>query len=110
MFESLHPVTISPRAVEEILKIIKTKNIPAGYGLRIGIKGGGCGGVSMLIGFDKKKDNDLSYEIGEIPVYVDKKHTMYVIGKEVDFYEGEDTRGFMFIDPRKDPSLTKSDE
>ena len=110
MFESLHPVTISARAAEEIRKIIKTKNIPAGYGLRVGIKGGGCGGVSMLIGFDKKKDTDLSYEIGEIPVYVDKKHTMYVIGKEVDFYEGEDTRGFMFVDPRKGPSQTKSDE
>ena len=110
MFESLHPVTISPHAVEQILNKIKKKNIPAGYGLRVGIKGGGCGGVSMLIGFDKKKDTDLSYEIGEIPVYVDKKHTMYVIGKEVDFYEGEDTRGFMFVDPRSDPSLTKSDE
>ena len=68
----------------------------------LGLKGGGCGGVSMLIGFDKKKDTDLSYAIGDIPVYVDKKHTMYVIGKEVDFYEGEDTRGFMFVDP-KDP-------
>jgi iron-sulfur cluster assembly protein len=100
MFESLNPVTISPRAVEEILKIIKTKNIPQGYGLRIGVKGGGCGGVSMIIGFDKKKDTDLSYEIGNIEVYVDKKHTMYVIGKEVDYYEGEDTRGFMFVDPK----------
>ena len=110
MFESLRPVTISTRAAEEILKIIKTKNIPAGYGLRVGIKGGGCGGVSMLIGFDKKKDTDLSYEIGEIPVYVDKKHTMYVIGKEVDFYESEETRGFMFVDHKADPTLIKSDE
>ena len=110
MFESLHPVTISTRAAEEILKIIKTKNIPAGYGLRVGIKGGGCSGISMLIGFDKKKDTDLSYEIGEIPVYIDKKHTMYVIGKEVDFYESEETRGFMFVDPKADPTLIKSDE
>ena len=100
MFESLNPVTISPRAVEEILKIIKTKNIPEGYGLRIGVKGGGCGGVSMIIGFDKKKNTDLIYAIGDIEVYVDKKHTMYVIGKEVDYYEGEDTRGFMFVDPK----------
>lgn len=99
MFESLHPVTISPRAAEEILKIIKTKNIPQGYGLRVGVKGGGCGGVSMMIGFDKKRDTDVSYWVGDIAVYIDKKHTMYVIGKEVDFYEDDDKRGFMFVDP-----------
>lgn len=100
MFDSLHPVTISSRAIEEIRKIMETKNIPAGYGLRVGVKGGGCGGVSLLIGFDKMKVTDLTYSIGDIPVYVDKKHTMYIIGKEVDFYEGEDARGFMFIDPQ----------
>lgn len=110
MFESVHPVTISPRAAEEILKIIKTKNIPPEYGLRVGVKGGGCGGVSMLIGFDKKKDTDLSYVIGDIPVYVDKKHTMYVIGKEVDFYDGEDTRGFMFVDPKAGAASIKVKE
>ncbi|SKC78180.1 HesB/IscA family protein [Ohtaekwangia koreensis] len=100
MFDNIQPVTISTRAAEEILKIMQTKNIPAGYGLRIGIKGGGCGGVSLIIGFDKQKETDLAYTIANIPVFVDKKHTMYIIGKEVDFYEGEDTRGFMFVDPK----------
>jgi len=99
MFESLQPVTISPRAAEEIRKIMETKNIPHGYGLRLGVKGGGCG-VSLLIGFDKKKESDLTYEINGITVYVDKKHTMYIIGKEVDFYDGEAGRGFMFVDPK----------
>jgi iron-sulfur cluster assembly protein len=99
MFEGVHPVTISTRAAEEIRKIMETKNIPADYGLRLGVKGGGCG-VSLLIGFDKKKETDLSYSISGIPVYLDKKHTMYIIGKEVDFYESEDTRGFMFVDPK----------
>lgn len=99
MFENLHPVTISERACEEIRKIIATKNIPAGYGLRVGVKGGGCG-VSHLIGFDRKKENDIAYVIHDIPVYVDKRHTMYIIGKQVDFYESEDARGFMFVDPR----------
>ncbi len=107
MFESLHPVTISRRAAEEIRKIMETKNIPADYGLRVGVKGGGCG-ISLLIGFDKKKDSDLVYVIDTIPVYIDKKHTMYIIGKEVDFYEGEDARGFMFVDPK--PTSKKSDE
>jgi iron-sulfur cluster assembly protein len=102
MFNNVQPVTISSRAVAEIRKIMQTKNIPADYGLRVGIKGGGgCGGVSLIIGFDKKKESDLAYTIEDIPVYVDKKHTLYVIGKEVDFFESEETRGFMFIDPNE---------
>ena len=97
MFDSLQPVTISLKALAEIRKIMQTKNIPADYGLRVGVKGGGCG-VTLIIGFDKKKDADHSYMIDDIPVYVDKKHTMYIIGKQVDFYEGDDSRGFTFVD------------
>lgn len=101
MFDGVEPVTISSRALEEIRKIILTKNIPSDYGLRVGIKGGGCGGVSLLIGFDKKKETDLAYRIEDIQVYVDKKHTMYILGKEVDFYDGADARGFMFVEAGK---------
>ncbi|MDD1444393.1 hypothetical protein MEO93_29465 [Dolichospermum sp. ST_sed3] len=96
MFE---PVTLTSKAAEEVRKIMKNKNIPAGYGLRIGAQGGsGCGGARLIIGFDKKKDSDLAYEAAGITVFVDKKHTMYVIGKEVDFYDEADGRGFVFID------------
>jgi iron-sulfur cluster assembly protein len=99
MFNDLQPVKLTHRAAEEVRKIMQTKNIPADYGLRVGIRGGaGCGGAQLIIGFDKKKDADLAYFIDGIPVYVDKKHTMYVIGKQVDFYEGADARGFMFAD------------
>ena len=100
MFERIQPVTISTKAAEEIRKIMSTKNIPSGYGLRVGVKGGGCG-VSLLIGFDKRKENDLEYIINDIPVYIDKKHTMYIIGKEVDFFEGEESRGFLFTEPNR---------
>jgi iron-sulfur cluster assembly protein len=101
MLDKIEPVTISQRALEEVRKIMQTKNIPSDYGLRIGIRGGGCSGVSLMIGFDKKKETDLAYFVGDIPVYVDKKHTMYIIGKQVDFYEGADARGFMFVDEGK---------
>ena len=101
MFDNVQPVTISSRAASEIRKIMETKNIPKDYGLRVGIKGGGCGGVSLIIGFDRKKDSDLSYTIADIPVFVDKKHTMYLIGKEVDFHDSEDARGFLFRDASK---------
>jgi iron-sulfur cluster assembly protein len=98
MFEKIIPVGLTARAASEVRKIMATKNIPAGYGLRVGIRGGGCGGVALIIGFDKQKSSDLTYELEGIIIHVDKKHTMYLIGKEVDFYDGADTRGFMFAD------------
>lgn len=103
MFEKVQPVSISPRAAEEIRKIMQTKGIPADYGLRVGVKGGGCG-VSLLIGFDHMKSSDMSYTIEGIPVYIDKKHTMYIIGKEVDFIESEEGRGFTFVDAQDSKS------
>ena len=98
MLSPIQPVTISAKAAEEIRKIMQTKNIPADYSLRVGVRGGGCAGVTLLIGFDKKKESDLAYEVEGIPVLIDKKHTMYIIGKEVDFVEGVDARGFMFVE------------
>jgi len=91
------PVTISDKAAEEITKTLERKNIPEGYGLRIGIKGtGGCVGFTYMLGFDKKQESDIEYKVGEIPVYIEKKHTMYLIDLAVDFYEGSDARGFTF--------------
>ncbi|MEQ8244146.1 iron-sulfur cluster biosynthesis family protein [Fulvivirga sp.] len=94
----LTPVTLTPKAIEEVRNIMSNKNIPEGYSLRIGIKGsGGCAGFTFMLGFDKKKDSDLEYDIEGIPVLVEKKHTMYLLDLEVDFYEGGDARGFTFV-------------
>jgi iron-sulfur cluster assembly protein len=103
MFNDLIPVTITDRAINEIRTIMLTKNIPPEYGLRVGIKGSGCGGAALMIGFDKKKKEDMAYIISDIPVYVDKRHTLYVIGKIIDFYESDEARGFMFADQVDDP-------
>ena len=98
MFDNIRPVTISDRASKEIRDIMENKGIPDDYGLRVGIRGGGCGGMSLIIGFDKKKEADLSYEVDGIAIYVDKKHAMYVMGKQVDFIDDSEARGFTFVD------------
>lgn len=96
---NLAPVSITQKALTEIKAIINHKNIPGDYGLRVGISGGGgCGGISFVLGFDKKNESDLEYAVEDVTVYVDKKHAMYLLGKEVDFYEGADARGFVFTD------------
>ena len=106
----LEPVELTPKAVEEVKAIMQSKNIPEGYGLRIGMRGGGCGGMSFLLGFDKQKEGDLAYEIEGIPVFVEKRHTMYLVGMQVDFHEGADARGFMFINPLKKEAENKEAE
>ena len=93
------PITITPKAVEEIKKILKEKNVGEEYALRIGVEGGGCSGMSYLLGFDKAKEGDEKFEIESIPVIMDKKHGMYLLGMEVDFKDGLDARGFIFNNP-----------
>lgn len=94
------PISISENALVEIKKIISLKNIPVDYGLRVGVKGAGCAGVSYLIGFDNKKETDEEYLIEGISVFIEKKHFMYVIGLKVDFVNEAEQRGFVFVNEK----------
>jgi len=96
----LIPITLSDKAIKEVKNIMANKGIPADYGLRVGVKGGGgCGGATFILGFDKKKDGDTEFTIEGITVYLEKKQTMFLIGLEVDFLENADARGFTFVNP-----------
>ena len=93
---NVEPVQITPKALEEVKKIMSTKGIPEEYSLRVGIKGGGCGAMGYVIGFDTPEESDVSYTLNEVPVIVEKKHVMYLLGVEVDFQEDGESRGFVF--------------
>jgi len=93
----LNPVSISNKALLEIKKIIEGKKIPEGYKLRIGIKGGvGCAGVNFVIGFDEPGKFDDEFEVGGVELLIDRRHTMFLVGVKLDFYDGADVRGFKF--------------
>ncbi|MEJ2004510.1 MAG: iron-sulfur cluster biosynthesis family protein [Cyclobacteriaceae bacterium] len=97
---SIEPVTLTQEAAKEVRHIMENKNIPDGYGLRIGVRGGkGCAGVNFYVGFDKPGENDLRYEAHGIPLLINKGETMYLVGVTLDFYEGSDARGFTFSSP-----------
>jgi len=101
--EELKPVTLTKKAVEEVKKIMESKEIPEGYALRIGIQGSsGCSGTNFILGFDQKGDSDLVYNIEGVDVLVDKKQTLYVVGLTVDYFSGSDAQGFTFIKKAKD--------
>lgn len=93
------PITITEKAEFEIKNIIANKNIPENYFLRVGVKGGGCGGISYALGFDKPKTDDQQFKIAGIQVLIEKKHFMFLIGMQIDFFEGDEARGFTFINP-----------
>ncbi len=98
------PVTITNGAYKELKKIIEEKDIPAGYGLRIGVKGGGCAGLSYILGFDQLKESDQTFQFGDITIYMEKSHGMYLAGMEVDFVDGLNNRGFTFNNPNASKS------
>jgi len=93
------PIQISPNAAREIRKIINKKNIPDGYGLRVGVKGGGCSGMSYVLGFDKEREKDKVFDIDDITVYMDKRHGLYLMGTTINYHDGLDARGFTFENP-----------
>lgn len=93
------PIQITEKAQSEIRYIMANKNIPNEYALRVGVKGGGCGGMSYLLGFDKPKTGDEQFEIGGIPVLIEKKHLMFLMGMQVDFVDEAEARGFTFVNP-----------
>jgi iron-sulfur cluster assembly protein len=93
------PISLTDTAAEEIRKIMREKEIPEGYALRVGIKGGGCSGMSYILGFDKKRDFDQEYDVADIPVLVDRRHGLYLMGITIDYQQGLNARGFVFNNP-----------
>ena len=93
------PIRLSDRAAEEIQALMSTKDIPEGYGLRVGVRGGGCSGMSYVLGFDRRREHDAEFAIGGITIFMDKRHGLYLMGTQIDFHDGLDARGFTFENP-----------
>ena len=93
------PVALSERASVEVKKIMESKSIPEGFGLRVGVRGGGCSGMSYILGFDKMRDQDLEFRIDDIVLYIDKRHGLYLFGTTIDYQDGLNARGFTFENP-----------
>ena len=97
--QTFTPVTLTDNAVKEVKKLISEKELSEEFGLRVGVDGGGCSGMSYTIGFDKKQDKDQEFEIDGVKVFMNKSHGLYLLGTEVDFQDGLNSRGFTFNNP-----------
>jgi iron-sulfur cluster assembly protein len=93
-------ITLSDKAVSEVRKIMEANKIPETYGLRVGVKGGGCSGLSYSLGFDgERRENDKIIMKDGIQIFVDTKSLFYLSGTELDFTDGLNGRGFVFNNP-----------
>lgn len=93
------PVILTSGAIKEVKRLMGASDFDSEQLLRIGVKGGGCSGLSYMLGFDKKEDNDKLFDIEGIPCIINKAHEMYLAGMEIDWSEGLDNRGFTFANP-----------
>lgn len=93
------PITFTEGAIKKLTEIKTEQRETIAPYLRIGVKGGGCSGLSYLLAFDQKEEADNEYLINDIPVVMNKAHVMYVLGMEVDYEYGLNSRGFTFSNP-----------
>ncbi len=93
------PVALTVGAVAQLTEIKESEKIPDEYGLRVGVKGGGCSGFTYVLGFDEMKDNDDVYEVSGIKIFMNKAHALYLLGMEIDWIDGLNNRGFQFNNP-----------
>lgn len=93
------PVTLTLSAKEEIRRLMLEAGFDTTQVLRIGVKGGGCSGMTYVLGFDTQTEKDESFNIDGIPVIMEKSHGIYLMGMEVDWQGGLNSRGFTFINP-----------
>ena len=96
---TIAPVTFTPGAVNEIKRLMNEEGFDTTQYLRVGVKGGGCSGMTYVLGFDKKEDKDEIFEIDGIKFLINPAHGIYLIGMEIHFEGGLNSRGFTFNNP-----------
>ena len=95
----LAPVTFTKNAVDEIKRLMTEDGFDQANLLRVGVKGGGCSGMTYVLGFDKPTDKDDHFQIEGIPCIMEKNHGIYLMGMEIDWQGGLNSRGFTFNNP-----------
>jgi iron-sulfur cluster assembly protein len=94
-------LNVTPKAVAHIRSAMAKEGIsPAEGGLRLGVTGGGCSGLSYAIKFDTHaRERDRIYEFDGVRVFVDPKSFLYLHGMTLDYEESLMRQGFNFINP-----------
>lgn len=92
-------VTLTEAAVAEVRRLMAVQDLSEG-GLRLGVKGGGCSGLSYTINFDETiGEFDTVCEQAGVKVIVDAKSAIYLEGMQLDYQKDMVSGGFKFLNP-----------
>jgi iron-sulfur cluster assembly protein len=101
--EALKQIHVTPKAVEQIRRILAHDGVSAG--LRLGVLGGGCSGLSYQFKLaTEPKARDHIFEFEDVKVFIDPKSMVYLNGLTLDWKESLLQSGFVF----QNPNATKS--
>lgn len=94
-------ISVTETAKQKAISLMKEDGTDPELGfIRVGVKGGGCSGLSYQLGFDTElKEDDKMFEDNGIKIVVDKKSFLYLIGTELDYSGGLNGKGFTFNNP-----------
>ena len=93
------PIDFTESAINEVKRLVGESGFDHSKMLRVGVKGGGCSGMTYILEFDTRKDNDELFETDGISYIIDKSHGIYLLGMEVNWEGGLNSRGFTFQNP-----------
>ena len=92
-------ITVTENAVKEVKRLLEKQGKPD-LGLRVGVQGGGCSGLSYKLGFGEPRQGDEIRELDGVKILVDPKSSLYLEGTTLDFVDGLEGRGFKFLNPQ----------
>ena len=99
-------ILVTDRALARVKPAMAKEGVsPEEGGLRLGVQGGGCSGLSYNIRFDTKpRERDRVFEYDGIKVFVDPKSFIYLHGMVLDYEESLMKQGFNFVNPNSSKS------
>jgi len=94
-------IEVTEKALAQIRVAMKKENIsPAEGGLRLGVQGGGCSGLSYNISFDTQpRERDRIFQFGDVRIFIDPKSFIYLHGMVLDYEQTLMRQGFVFHNP-----------
>lgn len=99
-------VILTETAAKEVSRLLKHEGKEA-WGLRMGVKGGGCSGLTYVMAFEEApKDHDKVNECDGVRVFIDPKSYLFLNGMTLDFSTELLVGGFKFINPNATQSCS----
>ena len=93
------PVSFTAGAIEEINRLMAEPDFNQQQRLKVGVKGGGCSGMTYILGFDLPKADDELFTFEGIPCCIETANQIYFYGMQIDWQGCLNSRGFTFNNP-----------